>query len=282
MSQTLTTINPSSTRISHAILPSPRLAIVDLTPNNIGTLRKLNSVLFPVSYSDKFYHQVLEHYLSDFCKLIYYNDLPVGAVCCRIEPDPKQSSASTHPNHPDQSSNQTKLYIMTLGVLAPYRQQGLATKLLDQVISAAQKINLKIQSTCTSNAEGGLSTSNNPTKAINSTNPPNPSVTESKKSHQKGKRSTPTNKSSHETNSEQAQPSTINPKSTPQEPTESSSSAPIKIPSISTAYVHVQAGNEDAKQFYINRGFQVDGQISEYYRKIEPRAAWILVKQLST
>lgn len=39
------------------------------TPNNLGTVRKINSVLFPVRYSEKFYQQILDETLSDFCKL---------------------------------------------------------------------------------------------------------------------------------------------------------------------------------------------------------------------
>jgi len=234
---------------------------VKRTPNNVGTLRKLNSVLFPVSYSDKFYRQVLDDYLADYCKLIYYNDLPVGAVCCRIEPDPKDhatpaSTGKANGSQTNGSLNPTKLYIMTLGVLAPYRQQGLATKLLNQVISAAQKTHDRCASwTLQTNGESSGQASSS----------------ESKKTGggvQKGKKST-VGKPVVETSDGKA---------SAQEPCEE---RPVVIRSIGSAYVHVQFGNEDAKEFYLKRGFRVEGEVADYYRKIEPRGAWILVKEVS-
>jgi hypothetical protein len=50
-----------------------RIALGDLTPNNIGQLRALNSTLFPVNYSDKFYKEVLE--VGEFAKLGKHSDL---------------------------------------------------------------------------------------------------------------------------------------------------------------------------------------------------------------
>lgn len=43
------------------------------------------------------------------CLAAYFNDIAVGAVCCRV----------------DHSQNQKRLYIMTLGCLAPYRRLGI-------------------------------------------------------------------------------------------------------------------------------------------------------------
>lgn len=63
--------------------------------------------MFPVSYNDKFYKDVLE--AGELAKLAYYNDVVVGAVCCRV----------------DISDNSRRLYIMTLGCLAPYRRLGI-------------------------------------------------------------------------------------------------------------------------------------------------------------
>lgn len=69
----------------------------DVTPHNIKQLKKLNTVVFPVIYNDKFYIDVLD--AGELAKLAYYNDIVVGAVCCRI----------------DTSEGQRRLYIMTLG-----------------------------------------------------------------------------------------------------------------------------------------------------------------------
>jgi ribosomal protein S18 acetylase RimI-like enzyme len=57
---------------------------------------------------------------SFFCS-VYHSDVLVGAICCRREVD------EAHPGY-------FKVYIMTLGVLKPYRRFGLGSKLLEGVI----------------------------------------------------------------------------------------------------------------------------------------------------
>ncbi|KAN0061419.1 N-acetyltransferase 5 [Thecaphora frezii] len=99
-----------------------RVVVADLTPNNLGQLRRLNSVLFPVSYSERFYKDVLDVDVAQVCKLGLFNDTAVANVCCRFEND---------------GASGVKVYIMTLGVLAPYRRLGIATALIQHVIKAA-------------------------------------------------------------------------------------------------------------------------------------------------
>ena len=78
------------------------------------------SVILPVVYTEKFYAEVLLPSTEDYCKLsefvsflechpltikiVYFNDIPVGAVCSRIETN--------------DSTKESRLYIMTMGILA--------------------------------------------------------------------------------------------------------------------------------------------------------------------
>lgn len=47
--------------IEHVLIcSSSRIELGDVTPHNIKQLKRLNQVIFPVSYNDKFYKDVLE------------------------------------------------------------------------------------------------------------------------------------------------------------------------------------------------------------------------------
>ncbi|KAH7929891.1 acyl-CoA N-acyltransferase [Leucogyrophana mollusca] len=176
-----------------------RVSFAPLTSKNLGTVRKLNSVLFPIKYSERFYNDILQPEVEDFCQLVYYNDVPVGNICCRLETN---------------DDGQTKLYLMTMGILAvswdrilicqrrqqtlrlnpqPYRSRHLGSQSLELVLKAAA-------------------------------------------AHTK--------------------------------------------PKISRIYLHVQVSNDAAKKFYERHGFKEVGIHQDYYKKIEPRDAWILEREI--
>uniref|UniRef100_A0A1I8EX88 N-terminal methionine N(alpha)-acetyltransferase NatE n=2 Tax=Wuchereria bancrofti TaxID=6293 RepID=A0A1I8EX88_WUCBA len=76
----------------------------DVTHHNVEQLKRLNQAVFPVTYNDKFYKEIIT--VGELAKLAYFNDIVVGGVCCRI----------------DAQNGMRRLYIMTLGTLAPYRR----------------------------------------------------------------------------------------------------------------------------------------------------------------
>lgn len=55
-----------------------RVELGDVTPHNIKQLKRLNQVIFPVSYNDKFYKDVLE--VGELAKLACFNDLAIGCL----------------------------------------------------------------------------------------------------------------------------------------------------------------------------------------------------------
>jgi ribosomal protein S18 acetylase RimI-like enzyme len=103
------------------IMTRETVELGEVTVHNIRQLKKLNTVVFPVSYNDKFYKDVL--LAGELARLAYYNDLVVGGVCCRV----------------DLTEGQRRLYIMTLGCLAPYRRLGIGTKMWNHVLNYVEQ-----------------------------------------------------------------------------------------------------------------------------------------------
>ena len=102
-----------------------RTSLDGLRDKNVMQLKKLNMALFPVRYNDKYYQDAIAS--KDFSKLAYYSDICVGAIACRLE---------------KKEGGVVRVYIMTLGVLAPYRGLGLGTKLLNHVFDLCAKQNI--------------------------------------------------------------------------------------------------------------------------------------------
>lgn len=107
-------------------LRDPRASVTKVFPSHVDRLKSITSTLLPVRYSDRFFAECLE---LDNCSVLAYTCLfdskPVGWIRCRLEPFPA-------PENPVYQ----QIYIQTLGVLAPYRGMGLASALLDAVISS--------------------------------------------------------------------------------------------------------------------------------------------------
>lgn len=115
----------------------------------------------------------------------------IGGIQCRIEPIPTVPSNST-PTPP-----QFALYVQTLATLSPYRSLGVASALLDAIVTAALQYH--------SSASGHV----------------------------------------------------------------------VEV------YAHVWEANEDALEWYVKRGFQIEqGVVEGYYRKLRPSGARIVKRRL--
>ncbi|ORZ15667.1 acyl-CoA N-acyltransferase [Absidia repens] len=118
------TTSPSPSVIPPSIIPpSPTIHLKNVSSWNVDTLKKLHLTLFPVHYSDSFYEQVQN--VGEFAKVAYLDSIPVGAICCRIEPELQQEG-------------KYRVYIMTLGVLEPYRRRRLGHLMLQHIVDQAQ------------------------------------------------------------------------------------------------------------------------------------------------
>jgi len=87
----------------------------------VNVLKKLNTHIFPVKYQDKFYLDCMS--AAPYTTMALHSDFVVGAICCRLEKLP---------------TGKSRLYIMTLGVFAPYRRRGVGAKLLANTMKLAK------------------------------------------------------------------------------------------------------------------------------------------------
>uniref|UniRef100_A0AC35UAY0 N-acetyltransferase domain-containing protein n=1 Tax=Rhabditophanes sp. KR3021 TaxID=114890 RepID=A0AC35UAY0_9BILA len=113
-------------------MPGDSYVMCRIDKTNIGTLKIINSAVFPVSYGDKFYEEVVKPENEMFNRIIYLasSNIAIGAVCCRISfPDPQANKI-----------NSSDLYIMTLGCLTHYRRRHIGSMLIDYVFDICKKI----------------------------------------------------------------------------------------------------------------------------------------------
>eukprot|EP00158_Paraphelidium_tribonemae_P010055 Partr_v1_DN30577_c0_g1_i1_m9598 putative acetyltransferase len=89
---------------------------------NINSVKLLIDTVLPVRYSEDFFRELIRT-PQDFTKMAYYDDIFVGCVGCRLEGE----------------GNAKRLYIAVLAVLAPYRNRGVGSALLQQVLDALPK-----------------------------------------------------------------------------------------------------------------------------------------------
>ncbi|KAJ2160070.1 hypothetical protein GGF46_002528 [Coemansia sp. RSA 552] len=105
---------------------------------NVNKVRNLNAVLFPVRYSAMFYKCLVE--AGQFAHLAFYGGTCVGTITCRKQPlgfADMPSAVVAAPSLQMRPPVDYEMYMMTLGVLAPYRRLGIARTLVDAAVASA-------------------------------------------------------------------------------------------------------------------------------------------------
>lgn len=116
-------------------MPRDIISLDDITPNNLGTFKKINQVTLPCHYGDNWYQDSLNS--DQIVKLAYYSELPVGCI--------KAKAINTNPNDLNNFeliSNQklapklipNMVYLESLSVLSSYRNLGIGNRLLNHLI----------------------------------------------------------------------------------------------------------------------------------------------------
>ncbi|KAK6533263.1 hypothetical protein TWF694_002216 [Orbilia ellipsospora] len=156
---------PVTTTTTAAVLPisslPPNVSIRAPTKANIHLLKRINSLLLPVSYPENFYREVLQNSESEILtRLAFYDDECVGGIRCRVETEAEYQASLEKLGLKDvvtsrvlqaisKDANKTdsidgglakkKIYIMTLAVLSPYRSLSIGSHLLDYIVSTAAR-----------------------------------------------------------------------------------------------------------------------------------------------
>lgn len=97
-----------------------RVELVALDQQNVKQLRRLNTVLFPFLFGEQYYQE--PETLAELARLAMVDGKHyAGAVRCSLD------------------SQSDVLYIMSLGVLAPFRDLGIGSSLLSHALAYAAK-----------------------------------------------------------------------------------------------------------------------------------------------
>ncbi|KAJ1666546.1 hypothetical protein IW140_004607 [Coemansia sp. RSA 1813] len=110
---------------------------IQVSSDTVSKVRNLNSVLFPVRYSSSYYKSLTQP--GQFAQLAVYQGACVGTIACRKQPLGFADSATRFydPRMPQPELHE--MYMMTLGVLAPYRRLGIGRMLLANAMDIAKQ-----------------------------------------------------------------------------------------------------------------------------------------------
>ena len=123
-------------------------SILPIHKDHIVALRRINSLLLPISYPDSFYHAILQPSSpaqTNFSRVITWEGKVIGGIVCRLDPSlpssPSPFTSTSLPKHnPDQDSSEEReydIYIQSLCLLSPYRSKGLIRAAFEDILLAS-------------------------------------------------------------------------------------------------------------------------------------------------
>ncbi|KAH6604155.1 hypothetical protein Trco_007601 [Trichoderma cornu-damae] len=125
--------SPSPSSSNNRNLPR-EASIRAVAAKDVNALRRLNSLLLPVSYPETFYSRAADPVAGRLSRVVAWahhgeEPKPVGAIVCRVEPDVDVRAAGAQVAQ--------NVYIQSLCLLSPYRSMGLISAALDDIVAAA-------------------------------------------------------------------------------------------------------------------------------------------------
>ncbi|KAL6243311.1 hypothetical protein RBB50_009863 [Rhinocladiella similis] len=110
----------------------PEAVITPIQQSHLPAIQRLTITTLPVQYNKSFFTSTLtDPVAARLSRAVLYHSEPVGWIRCRLEPCSPTTNTSLSRNAPSQ------IYIQALALLAPYRSLGLATHLLEAVLSSS-------------------------------------------------------------------------------------------------------------------------------------------------
>ncbi|XP_028100429.1 histone acetyltransferase MCC1-like [Camellia sinensis] len=123
----------------------PTISYRRIRPSDLVLLEKIHCDLFPIRYESEFFHNVVNGHdivswgAVDCSRPNGQNDELIGFVTARVV-QAKDSEIEDLLSFDSSKSDQTLVYILTLGVVESYRNFGIATSLVREVINYASSI----------------------------------------------------------------------------------------------------------------------------------------------
>ncbi|KAK4945544.1 hypothetical protein LTR10_015163 [Elasticomyces elasticus] len=110
----------------------PEAIIAPVQKAHLPAIQRLTSTTLPVRYSEVFFTSTLtDSVVAQISRVVLYSSDPVGWIRCRLEPCSPRTDASL--SGPELS----QIYIQALALLSPYRSLGLASILLETILSSS-------------------------------------------------------------------------------------------------------------------------------------------------